>query len=236
MSNQEELLTRIKAGVFTMRDMQEQFMNIQKLGPIGQVMVRRRAGWLAAALGSALPLPCLLPTHCALPSHSVQSMLPGFGQDFLGKEGEEESTRMMKKNMTIMKSMCDAGMLAKWTRKIFVECGRGRSFWILIDGAGLWSAREEKASILHLIAPFFFLCVSLFSLRPRLEMDSPNCSKLFRLQQSRAMRVARGAGARPEEVEMLLVQYKKFSDLVKKMGGIKVRRGRLGVAAWGAVR
>lgn len=36
-------------------------------------------------------------------------MLPGFGQDFLGKEGEEESTRMMKRNMVIMKSMSDAG-------------------------------------------------------------------------------------------------------------------------------
>ena len=36
------------------------------------------------------------------------------------------------------------------------------------------------------------------------------------------IRVARGAGARPEEVEALLIQYKKFSDLVKKMGGIKV--------------
>lgn len=106
MSNQEELLTRIKAGVFTMRDMQEQFMNIQKLGPIGQVMVRRQAGWQAAALVSGRPW--LLPTHCAL-FHFVQSMLPGFGQDFLGKEGEEESTRMMKKNMTIMKSMCDTG-------------------------------------------------------------------------------------------------------------------------------
>lgn len=64
-------------------------------------------------------------------------------------------------------------------------------------------------------------------------MDSPNCSKLFRLQQSRAMRVARGAGARPEEVEMLLVQYKKFSDLVKKMGGIKVRKAGRGSVAPG---
>ena len=106
MSNQEELLTRIKAGVFTMRDMQEQFMNIQKLGPIGQVMVRRRCTCAETPARRfhrrrAHPVPT--------PTPHPQNMLPGFGQDFLGKEGEEESTRMMKKNMTIMKSMCDAG-------------------------------------------------------------------------------------------------------------------------------
>ncbi len=36
-------------------------------------------------------------------------MLPGMSQDFLGKQGEEESAKMMKRNITILKSMCDAG-------------------------------------------------------------------------------------------------------------------------------
>ncbi len=39
-ASQKELLERMQHGVFTLRDMYEQFMNIQKLGPFGQVMVR----------------------------------------------------------------------------------------------------------------------------------------------------------------------------------------------------
>lgn len=38
LDNDEELLAKIKHGAFTLRDMYEQFMNIQKLGPFGQIM------------------------------------------------------------------------------------------------------------------------------------------------------------------------------------------------------
>lgn len=55
-------------------------------------------------------------------------------------------------------------------------------------------------------------------------MDSPNAAKLFRQQESRVMRVAHGAGVQPADVENLITQYKKFSDLVKQMGGVKVRK------------
>lgn len=39
LGNQEELMDRIKHGVFTLRDMMEQFENLQKLGSLGQIMV-----------------------------------------------------------------------------------------------------------------------------------------------------------------------------------------------------
>ncbi|EGD80984.1 signal recognition particle protein [Salpingoeca rosetta] len=38
LDKQKDMMERIKAGVFTMRDMYEQFQNIQKLGPFSQVM------------------------------------------------------------------------------------------------------------------------------------------------------------------------------------------------------
>lgn len=84
---------------------------------------------------------------------------------------------------------------------------------------------------------FFWITVVhwLISLFPRLlctELDSPHAPKLFRTQESRVMRVARGAGVQPAEVELLLTQYKKFADLVKEMGGIKVRvdtKGQRGI-------
>ena len=53
------------------------------------------------------------------------------------------------------------------------------------------------------------------------ELDHPNGSKLFKQQPSRSQRVARGSGTSTREVHELLTQYNKFSELVKKMGGIK---------------
>jgi len=127
LDDNEELIGKIRHGNFTLRDMYEQFMNIQKLGPFGQIM----------------------------------NMIPGMGGDMIGKEGEAESTRRLKKCTTMMDSM--------------------------------------HAS----------------------ELDSPNPAKLFKTQPSRYFRVSRGAGVREQEVHDLLVQYGKFSQLVKKMGGMK---------------
>lgn len=53
------------------------------------------------------------------------------------------------------------------------------------------------------------------------ELDHPNGTKLFKQQPSRAQRVARGSGTSTREVQELLTQYSKFSEMVKKMGGIK---------------
>ena len=44
---------------------------------------------------------------------------------------------------------------------------------------------------------------------------------MFARQPSRTHRVARGAGVSVKEVNELLTQYKKFAQMVKKMGGIK---------------
>ena len=38
LGNQEELYKRIQHGEFTLRDMYEQFQNIMKMGPFGQIM------------------------------------------------------------------------------------------------------------------------------------------------------------------------------------------------------
>eukprot|EP00039_Didymoeca_costata_P032570 m.38378 g.38378 ORF g.38378 m.38378 type:complete len:529 (-) comp9427_c0_seq1:45-1631(-) len=127
LDDNDELLGRIKHGQFTLRDMYEQFLNIQKLGPFGQIM----------------------------------DMIPGMGSDLIGKAGEEESTRRLKRYTTIMDSM-------------------------------------------HAT-----------------ELDSAKASRLFESQPTRLRRVARGAGVREQDVMDLLVQYGKFSQLVKKMGGIK---------------
>jgi signal recognition particle GTPase len=54
------------------------------------------------------------------------------------------------------------------------------------------------------------------------ELDSDAGVKLFSKQVSRATRVARGAGVGQRDVQELLTQYGKFSQLVKKMGGVKV--------------
>ncbi|XP_069115980.1 signal recognition particle subunit SRP54 [Argopecten irradians] len=53
------------------------------------------------------------------------------------------------------------------------------------------------------------------------ELDSLEGERLFAKQTGRAQRVARGAGVSVREVNELLTQYKKFAQMVKKMGGIK---------------
>ena len=39
LDDNEELLDKLKHGQFTLRDMYEQFQNIMKMGPFGQIMV-----------------------------------------------------------------------------------------------------------------------------------------------------------------------------------------------------
>uniref|UniRef100_A0A0B6Y9B8 Signal recognition particle 54 kDa protein n=2 Tax=Arion vulgaris TaxID=1028688 RepID=A0A0B6Y9B8_9EUPU len=53
------------------------------------------------------------------------------------------------------------------------------------------------------------------------ELDSLEGEKLFSRCPGRVTRVARGAGVSAREVNELLTQYKKFAQMVKKMGGIK---------------
>eukprot|EP00126_Sphaerothecum_destruens_P010041 Sdes_comp20665_c0_seq2m15996 len=119
-----ELVEKLSQGIFTLRDMYEQFQNIMKMGPMGKIM----------------------------------GMLPGFNSDMF-KGTEQESSHRLKRCMTMMDSMTDD------------------------------------------------------------ELDSDG--KCFTLQATRVLRVARGSGVTPREISDLLSQYKKFSQLVKQMGGMK---------------
>ncbi|CAI5942446.1 unnamed protein product [Closterium sp. NIES-64] len=137
MDQQPELLQKLQEGHFTLRIMYEQFQNILKLGPLGQVM----------------------------------SMIPGFTQELMPKGREKESTARLKKFMTIMDSMTD-----------------------------------------H-------------------ELDSTN-PKLFH-DTKRIIRVARGSGRHPLEVQELLEEYRKMDKIWSKMKGLKMmggggKRGGLG--------
>lgn len=40
LEDNEELIKRLQHGQFTLRDMYEQFQNIMKMGPVGQILVR----------------------------------------------------------------------------------------------------------------------------------------------------------------------------------------------------
>lgn len=53
------------------------------------------------------------------------------------------------------------------------------------------------------------------------ELDSHMGDKLFTRQPTRIARVARGSGSSQREVQELLTQYRKFAQMVTKMGGIK---------------
>merc|ERR1719454_184782 len=53
------------------------------------------------------------------------------------------------------------------------------------------------------------------------ELDSKDGTKLFTREPKRITRIACGAGVEEREVQELLKQYAKFSQVVKKMGGIK---------------
>uniref|UniRef100_A0A914HG37 Signal recognition particle 54 kDa protein n=1 Tax=Globodera rostochiensis TaxID=31243 RepID=A0A914HG37_GLORO len=127
LEDNEDLIKRLKQGQFTLRDMYEQFQNILKMGPFGQIM----------------------------------SMIPGFGTDFLSKGNEQESMSRLKKLMTIMDSMADN------------------------------------------------------------ELDHPKANDMFNKEPTRITRVAKGSGTSPQDVKDLLSQYKKFADMVKKMGSMK---------------
>lgn len=119
-----DMIKKLEAGIFTLRDLYDQLGMIMQMGPITKVM----------------------------------GMMPGFNSDMF-QGSEHEMTSRLRKCMTIMDSMTQA------------------------------------------------------------ELDSDG--KVFSTHPSRRKRVARGSGCFIEDVEMLLLQHKKFAQLVKKMGGNK---------------
>lgn len=54
-----------------------------------------------------------------------------------------------------------------------------------------------------------------------LELDHPKANDIFTKEPTRIVRVARGSGTSQSDVKELLSQYKKFADMVKKMGSMK---------------
>ncbi|KAL1924194.1 uncharacterized protein VTP21DRAFT_7229 [Calcarisporiella thermophila] len=124
LDQNKALFKKIEQGVFTVRDMYDQFQTISKMGPISKIMQN----------------------------------LPGIPPELLAGT-EEESSKRIKRMMCIMDSMTDA------------------------------------------------------------ELDSDG--KCFSQQHTRIVRIARGSGTSVHEVEDLLQQYKRFADVVKKMGGNK---------------
>ncbi|PAV70684.1 hypothetical protein WR25_06750 isoform B [Diploscapter pachys] len=50
------------------------------------------------------------------------------------------------------------------------------------------------------------------------ELDHPKASDLFTKEPTRLARVAKGSGTSQADVRELITQYKKFSDMIKKMG------------------
>mmetsp|Transcript_99878 Transcript_99878/g.278983 ORF Transcript_99878/g.278983 Transcript_99878/m.278983 type:complete len:522 (+) Transcript_99878:87-1652(+) len=118
LDKQPELLKKISKGKFSLRDLYEQFQNLQKMGPMGQVM----------------------------------QMIPGMS-NMLPQGAEKEGAKRIKRFMVMMDSCTDAEL----------DC--------------------EVA-----------------------------------MSDSRLLRVARGSGSHPAEVEQLLEEYKRMEKMVGKMG------------------
>lgn len=74
-------------------------------------------------------------------------------------------------------------------------------------------------------------CMIMMDSMTSTELDSDG--KLFNHQPSRVIRVARGSGSSLADVEMLLLQHKKFAQMIKKMGGNSGLFKALGAAATG---
>lgn len=108
LDNDEELIGKIRQGHFTLRDMYEQFMNIQKLGPFGQIM----------------------------------NMIPGLGGDVIGKEGEKESTRRLKRSTTIMDSMHHSELDSNSPHKLFKT--QPSRYFRVARGAGVRPEEVEQ--------------------------------------------------------------------------------------------
>ena len=53
-------------------------------------------------------------------------------------------------------------------------------------------------------------------------MTNEELDGVKRLTETRMVRIARGSGTRPEEVNFLLEEYKKFAKMVGKMGQMKL--------------
>lgn len=136
LEERPDMIKKLEAGIFTLRDLYDQLGMIMQMGPISKVM----------------------------------SMMPGMTSDMFQGSDAEMGDRL-RRCMIMMDSMTEG------------------------------------------------------------ELDSDG--KLFNHQPSRITRVARGSGSSLADVEMLLLQHKKFAQMIKKMGGNNGLFKALGAAAAG---
>lgn len=107
VDQQPELLQKLTEGNFTMRIMYEQFQNILKMGPIGQVSNLK---FLLHLFYMMLVFCCLIYSRLTVCFVKVFSMLPGFSAELMPKGREKESQAKIKRYMTMMDSMTNEGM------------------------------------------------------------------------------------------------------------------------------
>jgi signal recognition particle subunit SRP54 len=125
IEKQEELAKNISKGIFTLKDMRDQYTSVMKMGPLDKVI----------------------------------NMIPGMS-NIMPEGSEKEASKKIKKFLCIMDSMTEAEL---------------------------------------------------------------NCKQ--KIDDSRAKRIARGSGCTLIEVKILLEEYKRFSKIVGKMGGLVKGKG-----------
>jgi signal recognition particle subunit SRP54 len=121
MGDQTEMIKRMTQGQFSLRDMQEQFKNVLKMGsyvicfcPRPSFSCFRRNPTRSSFISLSFSQPCVLRVcaFCVRRCHrisSIMSMLPGFNSEMIPKGKEEEGTARIKRFITILDSMNAAG-------------------------------------------------------------------------------------------------------------------------------
>ena len=122
---QEKLAKNLSKGIFSLRDMRDQYTSVMKMGPLDKVV----------------------------------NMIPGMS-NLMPEGSEKEASKKMKKYLCMMDSMTDG------------------------------------------------------------ELDGKN-----KIDESRIKRIARGSGVTILEVKIMLEEYKRFSKIIEKMGGIVKGKG-----------
>jgi len=129
----------------------------------------------------------------------------------LGLEDNEELVKRLKQGQFTLRDMYEQF-------QTILNMGPFQQIMSMIPGFGpdFMSKGNEQESVARLKR----LMTIMDSMADN-ELDHPKANDIFTREPSRVARVARGSGTAMQEVKDLLSQYKKFADMVKKMGGMK---------------
>ncbi|KAI6175516.1 Signal recognition particle 54 kDa protein [Aphelenchoides bicaudatus] len=129
----------------------------------------------------------------------------------LGLEENEELVKRLKQGQFTLRDMYEQF-------QTILNMGPFTQIMSMIPGFGpdFMSKGNEKESVARLKR-----LMTIMDSMSDSELDHSKANDIFNKEPNRIARVARGSGTAAQEVKDLLNQYKKFSDLVKKMGGIK---------------